>query len=106
MARVFNDYPITEIVSGGCRGADSFGEDYARHYQLKLTIFPADWKTHGKAAGPIRNEEMAKYADICILLPGGRGTDDMERRARREGCKIIKYEEPNDTETTRQTANK
>ena len=93
MARLFHEYPINEIVSGGCRGADKFGEDYARHYQLKLTVFPADWNAYGKSAGPKRNEKMAEYADMCILLPGGCGTADMESRARAHGLKIAKYGE-------------
>lgn len=51
-----------EIISGDCRGVDQLGARYAREKNLKLTRFPADWGTYGKAAGPIRNEEMAEYA--------------------------------------------
>ena len=34
--------------------------------------FKADWVKYGKAAGPIRNEEMAKYADACIVFWDGK----------------------------------
>ena len=50
-----------EVVSGGARGADKLGEQFANKYSIKLTIFPADWNTYGKSAGYIRNEQMIKY---------------------------------------------
>jgi len=40
----------------------SFGEEYALKKGLKLSIFKADWKKYGRAAGPIRNREMYHYA--------------------------------------------
>lgn len=52
-----------EVVSGGARGADKLGEQFANKYNIKLTIFPADWNTYGKSAGYIRNEQMIKYID-------------------------------------------
>ena len=50
-----------EVVSGGARGTDKLGEQFANKYSIKLTIFPADWNTYGKSAGYIRNEQMIKY---------------------------------------------
>lgn len=50
-----------EVVSGGARGADKLGEQFANKYNIKLTIFLADWTTYGKSAGYIRNEQMIKY---------------------------------------------
>lgn len=47
--------PISEVVSGRATGADTDGENYAYFKGLPVKQFPADWKTHGKAAGPIRN---------------------------------------------------
>ncbi len=73
------------IVSGCCRGADMLGLRYAAEHGLKTEKFPADWKTHGKSAGPIRNREMAKIADIVICFWNGtsRGTKSMIEFARR-----------------------
>jgi len=73
------DAKITEIVSGGARGVDSMGEQYAAENDIALKIFPADWKTHGKSAGPIRNRQMADYADILIAVWDGesKGTKNM-----------------------------
>lgn len=84
-------YNITEIVSGGCSGADWGGEQWAKQCGLKITRFPANW-TEGKRAGPVRNQAMAEYADCCAVFPGGKGTADMERRAKAEGLIIIKKE--------------
>lgn len=67
----------TEIVSGGCpTGADKAGEIYAQQYGVIITVFNADWNAHGKAAGPIRNSMMAKYADslVCFWDGKSRGT--------------------------------
>jgi predicted Rossmann fold nucleotide-binding protein DprA/Smf involved in DNA uptake len=42
-------FKITEIVSGGAKGVDSLGEMYAKENGIPLKVFPADWKTYGKA---------------------------------------------------------
>ena len=57
-----------EIVSGGANGADKLGERFAEEFGYSLAKFPADWDTHGRGAGIIRNKQMAKYAvsDKCI----------------------------------------
>ncbi len=79
-----------EIVSGCANGADKMGEQYARINGYPVKQFPADWDTHGKAAGPIRNQQMADYADALILFWDGlsKGSEDMGRRAGRKGLKI------------------
>jgi len=73
-----------EIVSGGAPGADTLGEKYAYERGYSITRFPADWEVYGRAAGPIRNREMAEYADALIAFPVGKspGTRDMIRQAR------------------------
>ena len=75
----YHEIPISEIVSGCAKGVDICGEEYAFQYQemglryhnpsiTRLTIkkFPADWNTHGKAAGHIRNKQMAEYAEAFL----------------------------------------
>lgn len=68
-----------QIVSGGCSGADYLGEQYALERGHKLVNILPNWELHGKAAGPIRNREMAQYADILIAFWDGksRGTKSM-----------------------------
>ena len=79
-----------EIVSGGARGTDAMGERYARERRYKLKVFPAEWKKWGAAAGPIRNAQMADYADALIAFWDGRssGTRDMIRRAEEKGLRV------------------
>lgn len=84
-----------EIVSGGCSGADTMGEWFAEDNNLKLTVFEADWDKYGRAAGPIRNEQMAKYAaesdrGILIAFPIGKspGTRNMIKLANQYGLEV------------------
>ena len=74
-----------EIISGGAYGADYLGERYAHEKGYKLTVMPALWNEHGKAAGPIRNEQMAIYADHLVAFPLGtsKGTEDMIKVAKK-----------------------
>ena len=68
----------TEIVSGCAKGVDTIGEFIAEAIGVPVKKFPADWKTHGKAAGPIRNKQMAEYADAAIVIHNGsRGSLNM-----------------------------
>ena len=57
---------------------------------LNLNVFKADWDKYGKAAGPIRNQEMLdQEPNIVIAFPGGKGTADMVKRAKVVGLKVI-----------------
>lgn len=84
---------VTEVVSGGARGLDLAGENYANSYGIPIKRFPADWDKHGKAAGPIRNAEMADYADALILIWDGRskGSASMRSLAKKKGLRIFEY---------------
>jgi hypothetical protein len=83
-------YDISEIVSGGARGADMLGEQYARYHNLLVRRLSAHWDVYGKTAGFIRNGEMAEYADALIAFNRGTpGTSNMiEQMTKRK--KIVK----------------
>lgn len=71
-----------EVVSGGARGVDAHGEVWAERHDCEVTRIEPDWDEHGKAAGPIRNKEMADYAApngmlIAIWDGESRGTKSM-----------------------------
>lgn len=78
---------VTEIVSGGARGIDASGEDFAKRYELKLTQFPAEWYKYGKSAGPKRNLQMATYADALLLIWDGESKGSANMKARMLGMK-------------------
>lgn len=78
-----------EILSGRARGADRLGERFADRFDLTIHNKPAKWALHGKAAGHIRNAEMAAIATHCICFWDGksRGTMDMIKQAKKKGFK-------------------
>jgi len=80
--------PITTLVHGAAPGADSLAFEWAIANNIPARSFPADWQKHGKAAGPIRNQQMLDEGrpDIVVAFPGGRGTADMVTRSRAHGA--------------------
>lgn len=72
-------YSIIEVVSGTATGADTIGEQWALSNNVKVNRMPAEWNKYGRAAGPIRNEEMGDYADAAVVLWDGesRGSKHM-----------------------------
>lgn len=70
---------ITQVVSGMARGVDSLAVRWAGWFNIPVMPFPANWDKHGRAAGPIRNLEMAEYADELVAVWDGksRGTKNM-----------------------------
>lgn len=81
----------TQVIEGGATGADYCAAHWAAKAGIPVETYPADWKTHGKAAGPIRNQQMIDEGkpDVVIAFPGGRGTADMVRRAQSAGIPVI-----------------
>ena len=86
--RLRTEIPITKVVSGGARGADHFGERWARSRGVELVVINANWRTLGRRAGPFRNEMMASYAQALVAFPGGKGTRDMIGRAHQHGLVV------------------
>jgi len=86
-------FQITEVVSGGARGVDQAGEYFAQLYNIPCKIFYPDWNKHGKAAGVIRNADMAEYSEALIVLWDGesKGTANMIKRAKALGLPIYEH---------------
>jgi hypothetical protein len=90
-AVIASGFQITEVVSGKARGVDTLGEDWANANGIPIKPFPADWDKYPKnAAGPIRNEQMACYAEALIAIWDGHtsGTGDMIKRAKKHKLKL------------------
>ena len=62
-SRTFNDY------------ADALAERYAHERGLPTNVFPADWDTHGKAAGFLRNHKIVAAADEVVAFWDGRSRE-------------------------------
>lgn len=82
---------VSVIISGMARGADSIAAEWAERFGFPLVKFPADWQKHGRAAGPIRNQQMLDEGkpDLVVAFKGGVGTADMVRRARKAGVHVL-----------------
>lgn len=83
-------FQIDHILCGCGRGMDMLGESWAISHNIPVDLHPAEWKTYGNSAGPIRNKEMAKNADALILVWDGKskGSANMLKQAKEHGLKI------------------
>jgi hypothetical protein len=83
--------PFEVVIHGRATGADSEAMIWAQGLGRKHAPFQADWHTHGRAAGPLRNQRMIDEGrpNLVIAFPGGRGTADMVRRAKAAGVEVI-----------------
>lgn len=74
----------TVVVSGGAKGVDTWAEEAAKARGLEVMIFPADWKTYGKRAGMIRNQQIVLAADEVVAFHDGtsKGTAHTIKMAR------------------------
>ncbi len=77
-------------ISGGAKGPDTAGEDWAIDRHLDTRRYPADWTRYQKAAGPIRNQLMSWSASHLVAFWDGRsrGTSNMIESARRDGLAV------------------
>lgn len=75
------------IIEGGAKGVDRMAYYYAKDNDIPVKVFPANWNKYGRAAGPIRNEEMAKHGTHLLAFWDGksRGTKNMIEMAKKHG---------------------
>lgn len=89
--QLYDQFLFDVVVEGDAQGADRIAGFWARKHKIDNLKFPADWKKYGKAAGPIRNQQMLDEGkpDLVIAFPGGGGTADMIERAEKAGVEVI-----------------
>lgn len=89
--KLHDEAGIDLIIQGGARGADELAFAWARVNGVPEEQFDADWENHGSFAGPMRNKRMLDEGkpDLVIALPGGRGTADMVKKARKAGVQVV-----------------
>ncbi len=63
---------VTEIVSGGASGIDSYAKKYALDNNIKYTEFLPDYKQYGRKAPLIRNIEIIDYSDMVLAFWDGK----------------------------------
>jgi hypothetical protein len=87
------EWEISEIVSGGARGVDQLGEEWAECQHLPLKIFRAEWDKYGRAAGPLRNLQMLDYAEALVAFwdRESRGTRHIVEEAIKKGRRVVVF---------------
>ena len=83
--------PVTEVICGGAKGIDKCGKEWAVKNNIKVRDFPALWKIYGRGAGPVRNKEMAKYADALLLIWDGKSRGSKNMKNEMEKIEKIVY---------------
>ncbi len=78
------------IISGGARGVDALGEQWAKSVGIPVEVYPAEWGKYGRKAGTMRNVHMGNVATALIAVWDGKspGTKHMIQFARRHGLKV------------------
>lgn len=88
--------PLT-ILHGAAKGADTIAADIAWRLHHIVRAYPADWKTHGKKAGILRNLAMLdQNPDLVIAFQVGNspGTQHTIDEARRRGIPVEVHTQP------------
>jgi hypothetical protein len=95
--------PIGLLVHGACPNrdrtgtliwsADMLAEAWAKAREIPYCGWPAQWSVLGRAAGPIRNQEMLNKTRPTrgVEFPGRTGTQDMRARLQKAGVPISRY---------------
>ncbi len=88
----------TVIISGGATGVDSIAAYEANRLGLTMIVYPADWNTHGKKAGYLRNIQIVDMADEVLAFWNGisKGTQHTINIARQKHKPVLIIDD-NDT---------
>lgn len=92
--------PITQVIHGGCRGADLCANYWAWKNRIQVNVCLAAWKQVGgqtdPAAGRKRNQLMLEEhtPDLVVAFPGGPGTAHMVSLATTRGFPVKCFTPP------------
>jgi hypothetical protein len=107
LREALGDYPLHQvrIVSGGAKGADLLGEQWAKAQGVPVDRYDAKWdditapgavvgvnrqgRQYNKLAGFQRNDLMAENADAVLVMPGGSGTAHMAKAMAAKGLTVF-----------------
>lgn len=92
------EYKVTILIHGDAKGADTIANGWAEFRDIDILKYRADWKTHGRAAGPVRNRKMLNIGkpDLVVAftnksLTESHGTRDMVLLAEHDGLPVHLY---------------
>lgn len=86
---------FTYLMHGDAAGADHMAHRWAKKRGVQPVAMGALWDANGSKDGCARNLRMLEFRkpDLCVAFPGGRGTANMMRLARRAGVELIDVED-------------
>jgi hypothetical protein len=91
LSDIKGEHPNIELISGGAKGADNLAEQYAQLNNVPIKVIKADWGTHGKSAGIIRNRELLDLKPNLVIAFWdwvSKGTKDSIEEAKRRGIEV------------------
>ena len=82
---------ITQVLTGGARGAELLGYHWAWKHAIRHRLFRADWEHFGKTAGVRRNHQLAQAGDILVVFghPTAPGTAPVIQCMRALGKPVV-----------------
>jgi hypothetical protein len=87
---------IEVVIHGGAGGVDTLAGVWARRNDIPEEVYTADWDTHGKAAGPIRNTKMLDEGkpDVVVAFPTktSKGTVNMINQTEKRRINLIVHD--------------
>lgn len=88
------DWGYTAVIEGEAEGADLIASEEAERLGMTVLPFPADWARYGRAAGPVRNQQMLDEKPDLVLafhpnISKSKGTANMIEQADAAGVKVI-----------------
>jgi len=92
--RIAESRGISLLGHGDATGLDTLAKECCNQMHIPTQAFPvtrADWREHGKRAGPRRNKAMLLEVkpECVIAFPGGRGTASCTQIARSLDLMVI-----------------
>lgn len=87
-------YKVDELVCGMAQGVDISAKVWADEKDIPVKKFHPDWAQFGRAAGPLRNQKMADYADALIAIWDGKskGTKSMIEEMQKRGKFVMIFQ--------------
>lgn len=92
LEKTLADLPITMIVSGGAKGADTLAEAYADRKGLEKKIFKPEYDKYPPKVAPLmRNKTIVEKADAVVAFWDGssKGTANAVDHARKLGKRLF-----------------
>ncbi len=82
---------ITQVLTGGARGAEPLGYRWAWKHALPHQLCRADWERFGKSAGVRRTYQMAQIGDVLVCFWDGvsKGNAHMVQCMRQLGKPVV-----------------